>query len=53
MNKKKLTREELRAFLMRIQKEVSTNKKHLEEAEEYVRKYGTLTPEDLMKRFDI
>ena len=48
-----MKKEELREFLIRIQKEVSTNKKHLKEVEEYVRKYGTLSSEDLNKRCTI
>ena len=54
--KKELTKEELRAILLKVAKKTEEYMKTPEgrkELDDYCRKYGTLTAKDLMKRFTI
>ena len=44
---------ELKKIIIEMQKSVANDPEVKKRVEEYVRKYGTLTPEDLNKRFTI
>jgi len=49
----KVTKEELRKILMKIHKKVMNDPEVKRRAEEYCRKYGTLTAEELDREFTI
>jgi len=53
VSKKELTKEGLRKALMEAHKKVMNDPEVKKRAEEYVRKYGTLTPEELAREFTI
>ena len=50
---KEISKEELRKIIMDVHKQVMNDPEVKRRVEEYCRKYGTLTPEELAREFTI